>query len=79
MHKIRGTECPGRRGRVGGEDIQCERIEFGIRINVIRVWKIRGIREIGINIICVLQILYILGIIITREGDLCRVYLEISM
>ena len=48
MHGIRGGECLGCSGEVSGGDIQCERIEFGIRISVIRIWKILGIWEIRI-------------------------------
>ena len=46
MNEIRRTECLGSRGRVDGQDIQCKRIEFGIRINVIRIWKINWIWKI---------------------------------
>ena len=48
MSEIISAECLGCRGEVGGVGIQCKRIEFGIRISVIRIWEIYWIWQIGI-------------------------------
>ncbi len=80
MNKIRGAVCLGCRGRVNGGDIRHERIEFRIEINVIRIWKIRVISEIGIGkIIRISRINWVLGIIIIRAVHVYRMCLQIRV